>query len=197
MGLYVVEGGGRLHMEVVGEVGQEGARGGAGGSAGRLDGHCGGGALHSRGAVEARCRVALAPWVGLHLGIEPAEGELVLLQGGQGGQSSLGNLAAGSHVRPLVRYQAVLGSLATSARFQKSAWGCRSVEGRTQTQADGVGQAALLGLEPVGPVVAGDLEKGPREAGRRGSGCSRCSHAPQLMAPMEASSADSFAASHP
>ena len=87
-------------MEVVGEVGRGGARGGAGGSAGRLDGHCGGGALHSRGVVEARCRGALAPWVGLHLGNGPAEGELVLLQGGQGDQSSLGNLAAGSHVRP-------------------------------------------------------------------------------------------------
>ena len=71
------------------------------------------------------------------------------------------------------------------------------MEGRTQTQADGVGQAALFGLAPAGPVVAGDLEKGPREAGRRESGCSRCSRAPQLMAPMEASSADSFAASHP
>ena len=65
---------------------------------------------------------------------------------------------------------------------------------RTQTQGDGVGQAALLGL---GPVEAGDLEKGPREAGRKGSGCSLCSRAPQLMARMEASSADSSAASPP
>ena len=100
MGLYVVEGGGRLHMEVGDGVGRGGARGGAGGSAGRLDSHCGEVALHSRGGVEARCHGALAPWVGLHLGTEPAEGELVLLQGGQDDQSSLGNLAAGSHVRP-------------------------------------------------------------------------------------------------
>merc|ERR1719237_1736961 len=99
--------------------------------------HCGGGALHSKGGVEARCHGALAPWVGLHLGTEPAGGELVLLQGGQDDQSSLGNLVAGSHVRPLVRYQAVLGSLATSAHFQKSAWDCRSVEGRIQKQGDG------------------------------------------------------------
>ena len=100
IGLYVVVGGGRPHMEVGDEVGRWGARGDAGGSAGRLDSHCGGVALHSRGGVEARYHGALAPWVGLHLGTEPAGGELVLLQGGQGDQSSLGNLAAGSHARP-------------------------------------------------------------------------------------------------
>ena len=99
-GLYVVVDGGPLHMEVWDAVGQGGARGDAGGSAGRLDSHCGGVALHSRGGVEARCHGALALWAGLHLGIEPAAGELVLLQGGQGDQSSLGNLAAGSHVKP-------------------------------------------------------------------------------------------------
>lgn len=117
-----------------------------------------------------------------------------MLQGGQGGQCSLGNLAAGSHVRPLARYQAVLGSPATFAHFQKSAWGCKSVGDRTQTQVDGVGQAALLGLAPV---EAADLEKDPREAGRRGSGCSLCSRAPRLMARREASSADSSAVSPP
>ena len=111
----------------------------------------------------------------------------------------------------MVRYQAVLGSPATSARFQKSAFqivtiqftewitlictlGCKSVGDHTQTQGDGVLQAGLLGL---GPVEAGDLEKGPREAGHKGSGCSRCSHAPQPTALMEASSADSSAASLP
>ena len=46
-------------------------------------------------------------------------------------------------------------------------WGCRSVGDRIQTQGDGVGQVVLIGL---GPVEAGDLEKGPREAGRKGSG---------------------------
>ena len=65
---------------------------------------------------------------------------------------------------------------------------------RTQTQADGVGQAALLGLAPV---EAADLVKDPREAGRKGSGCSLCSRAPRLMARREASSADSSAASPP
>ena len=65
---------------------------------------------------------------------------------------------------------------------------------RTQTQADGVGQAALLGLAPV---EAADLEKDPREAGRKGSGCSLCSRAPRLMARREASSADSSAVSPP
>ena len=65
---------------------------------------------------------------------------------------------------------------------------------RTQTQVDGVGQAALLGLAPV---EAADLVKDPREAGRRGSGCSLCSRAPRLMARREASSADSSAASPP
>lgn len=69
------------------------------------------------------------------------------------------------------------------------------MEGRTQTQGDGVGrQAVLLGLAPV---EAADLEKGPTEAGQKGSGCSRCSRAPQPMAPMEAFFADSFAASPP
>ena len=100
MGLYVVADGGRLHMEVGDEVGRWEARGDAGGSAGRLDSHCGEVALHSRGGVEAMCHVALALWVGLALGTWPVGGELVLLQGGQGGQCSLGNLAAGSHVRP-------------------------------------------------------------------------------------------------
>ena len=65
---------------------------------------------------------------------------------------------------------------------------------RIQTQGDVVGQVVLIGQ---GPVEAGDLEKGPREAGRKGSGCSLCSHAPQLMARMEASSADNSAASTP
>ena len=100
MGLYVVADGGRPHMEVGDEVGQWEARGDAGGSADRLDSHCGGVALHSRGDVEAMCHVALALWVGLPLDTEPAGGELVLLQGGQGGQSSLGNMVAGNHARP-------------------------------------------------------------------------------------------------
>ena len=73
-------------------------------------------------------------------------------------------------------------------------WDCKSVGDRTQTQADGVGQAALLGLAPV---EAADLEKDPREAGRKGSGCSLCSRAPRLMARREASSADSSAVSPP
>ena len=100
MGLYVVADGGRPHMEVGDEVGQWEARGDAGGSADRLDSHCGGVALHSRGDVEAMCHVALALWVGLPLDTEPAGGELVLLLGEQGDQCSLGNLATGSHVRP-------------------------------------------------------------------------------------------------
>ena len=66
---------------------------------------------------------------------------------------------------------------------------------RTQTQGDGVEQAALLGLG--GPVEAGDLEKGPTEAGRKGSGCSLCSRAPPPMARMEALPSDSSAASPP
>ena len=137
IGLYVVVGGGRPHMEVGDEVGRWGARGDAGGSAGRLDSHCGGAALHSRGGVEAMCHGALALWVDLRLDTEPAGGELVLLQGGQDDQCSRGNLAAGTHVRPwtmsskrcqilcgltLAGYQAVLGSPATYARFQKSAF---------------------------------------------------------------------------
>ena len=73
-------------------------------------------------------------------------------------------------------------------------WGCKSVGDRTQTQVDGVGQAALLGLAPE---EAADLVKDPREAGRKGSGCSRCSRAPRLMARREASSADSSAVSPP
>ena len=100
IGLYVVAGAGHLHMEVWDGDGQGGGRDDAGGSAGRLDSHCGGGALHSRGGVEAMCHVALALWVGLPLDTEPAGGELVLLQGGQGDQSSLGNMVAGNHARP-------------------------------------------------------------------------------------------------
>ena len=100
IGLYVVAGAGRLHMEVWDGDGQGGGRDDAGGSAGRLDSHCEVGGLHSRGGVGARCRVVLALLVDPCLGIEPAGGELVLLQGGQGDQSSLGNMVAGNHARP-------------------------------------------------------------------------------------------------
>ena len=128
-----------LRREVVGEVDLGEARGGAGGSADRMDSRCGPVVWRSEGVAGAKCREASVPSVldHLDLGNEPAGGELVLLQGGQGGQSSLGNMVAGNHARPwtiviyifsikclratLVRYQAVLVSQATSDRCRKSA----------------------------------------------------------------------------